>query len=266
MTHEIRFDDGDAYERYMGTWSRLAGATFLEWLSPEPRLRWLDVGCGNGAFTELLVDRCDPHFVHGIDPSEPQLTFARSRLPTHVASFQQGCAMTQPFSDDSFDAAVMPLVIFFVPEPERGVAEMARVVRPGGTVSAYAWDLAGGGLPYESLQAEMRALGIPFPSPPRPETSSQDTLQALWQGAGLEDVATRRITVERTFPDFDDYWSTILTGPTVKHTLADMSAAERQVLRDRIAAILPIAGDGSITCSGAANAIKGRVPMRGAGG
>jgi ubiquinone/menaquinone biosynthesis C-methylase UbiE len=77
---QIRFDDGEAYEDFMGKWSRLAGQAFLDWLSPARGLRWVDVGCGNGAFTELLVERCAPREVQAIDPSEGQLAFARTRL------------------------------------------------------------------------------------------------------------------------------------------------------------------------------------------
>jgi trans-aconitate methyltransferase len=76
---QIRFDDGDAYERSMDVWSRLAGEVFLDWLAPSPALRWADIGCGSGAFTELLVQRCAPEEVRGIDPSEGQLSFARTR-------------------------------------------------------------------------------------------------------------------------------------------------------------------------------------------
>ena len=128
----IRFTNGAAYERYMGVWSRLAGETFLAWLAPATRLRWLDVGCGNGAFTEMLFERCAPASAEGIDPSGEQLAFARERLASQAAAFRSGDAMALPYGQDSFDAAVMPLVIFFVPEPSRGVAEMARVVHPGG--------------------------------------------------------------------------------------------------------------------------------------
>src|ERR1700733_700209 len=112
MSNQIRFDDGAAYERYMGKWSQLAGETFLDWLSPKPGLRWLDVGCGNGAFTEMLIERCAPASVQGIDPSEGQLTYPRTRPGSRAAQFRQGDAMAQPFPDDTFDAAVMPLVIF----------------------------------------------------------------------------------------------------------------------------------------------------------
>ena len=106
MTDQIRFDDGAAYERYMGRWSQLVGETFLDWLAPPSGLRWLDVGCGNGAFTEMLVERCAPGSVQGIDPSEAQLAFARTRPASRVAQFRQGDAMALPFLDDTFDAAV----------------------------------------------------------------------------------------------------------------------------------------------------------------
>src|SRR6185503_16514299 len=126
---KIRFEDGATYERMMGTWSRLVGVDFLQWLAPCSGLRWIDVGCGNGAFTELLVERCAPVEVHGIDPSEGQLAFARTRPAARVAEFRQGDAMALPFPGDRFDAAVMALVLVFVPEPAKGIAEMARVVR-----------------------------------------------------------------------------------------------------------------------------------------
>src|SRR5689334_3970493 len=127
-TDTIRFDDGGAYERYMGKWSQLVGEKFLDWLAPGSGLRWLDVGCGNGAFTEMLIERCAPATVHGIDPSEAQLAYARARCASPVAQFQLGDAMGLPFPDDTFDVAVMPLVIFFVPDPAKGIAEMARAV------------------------------------------------------------------------------------------------------------------------------------------
>lgn len=260
-TDPIRFTNGAAYERYMGTWSQLAGKTFLDWLAPEPGLRWLDVGCGNGAFTEMLVERCAPLSVQGIDPSEEQLAFARTRLVSQVAAqFRQGDAMELPFPGDTFDAAVMPLVIFFVPDPPRGVAEMARVVRPGGIVTAYAWDMLGGGFPYEALQVEMRGMGIAVPVPPSPGASRIEALRDLWQGAGLGAVETREIAVQRTFADFDDYWTTIHMGPSVGPSLAAMASGESALLKARLRARLPADATGRITYSARANAIKGLVP------
>jgi SAM-dependent methyltransferase len=260
VTNEIRFDDGAAYERYMGKWSQLAGELFLNWLAPKPGLRWLDVGCGNGAFTEMLVERCAPVSVHGIDPSEEQLAYARTRPALRVAEFRQGDAMALPFPDDTFDAAVMPLVIFFVPEPARGVAEMARVVGPGGTVSAYAWDMLGGGFPYDALWVEMRGMGVAVPLPPSPEASRIEALRDLWTGASLDAVETREITVQRTFVDFDDYWTTILGGPSVGRGLATMLPDDLAILKTRMRARLPADAAGRITYPARSNAVNGRVP------
>lgn len=256
----IRFDDGAAYERFMGKWSQLAGETFLDWLAPEPGLRWLDVGCGNGAFTEMLVERCAPVSVQGIDPSEGQLAFARTRPASCVAQFRQGDAMAQPFTDDAFDVAVMPLVIFFVPDPAKGVAEMVRVVCPGGAVTAYAWDMYGGGFPYEVLQVEMRALGITVPLPPSSGASRIDAMRDLWTDAGLHAVETREITVQRTFAGFYDYWTTILMGPNVGPKAAAMASEDLALLKARVRERLPADAMGRITYSARANAVKGRVP------
>ena len=260
VDQSIRFDDGAAYERFMGKWSQLAGETFLDWLAPQPGLRWLDVGCGNGAFTEMLVERCAPGSVDGIDPSEGQLAFARTRPTSRLAQFHQGDAMAQPFPDDTFDVAVMPLVIFFVPDPAKGVAEMVRVVCPGGSVTAYAWDMHGGGFPYETLQVEMRALGITVPLPPSAGASRIDAMQDLWTDAGLHAVETREVTVQRTFADFDDYWTTILMGPNVGPKAAAMAPEDSAILKTRVRERLPADEMGGITYSARANAVKGRVP------
>lgn len=258
--NEIRFADGAAYERYMGRWSQLAGETFLDWLAPKPGWRWLDVGCGNGAFTEMLVERCAPISVQGIDPSEEQLAFARTRPASQLAQFRKGDAMALPFPGDAFDAAVMPLVIFFVPKPDRGVSEMARVVCPGGIVTAYAWDMPGGGFPYEALQVEMRALGADVPVPPSRDASSIEALRGFWTGAGLTAVETREIAVQRTFVDFDDYWETILGGASVGPLLAAMASKDLALLKTRICPHLPTDTTGRITYGARANAVKGHVP------
>ncbi|OYV36614.1 MAG: hypothetical protein B7Z80_15090 [Rhodospirillales bacterium 20-64-7] len=152
------FDDGAAYERLVGRWSRRVGETFLDWLAVPPQALWLDVGCGTGAFSEEIALRTAPAAIHGIDPSEAQLAYARSRLAG--ADFRAGVAGSLPYDDQAFDAATMALVIAFVPDPERAVAEMARVVRPGGLVAAYMWDIDGGHTPIEPILAALRSLGV----------------------------------------------------------------------------------------------------------
>lgn len=255
----IRFDDGAAYEQMMGIWSRYAGAIFLDWLAPAAGARWIDVGCGSGAFTQLLADRCAPAAVQGIDPSEGQLAFARARPAARLAQFRVGDAMALPFPDRSFDAAVMALVLVFVPEPAKGVAEMARVVQPGGLVAAYMWDMLGGGFPLDPMLAEMRAMSVPSPRPPRMEASGRDAMHALWTGAGLVDVETREIAVERTFASFDEMWAINASSPSMAATIGAMAHADAEKLKRNLRARLPADGAGRITYGARAHAVKGRV-------
>jgi len=171
-----------------------------------------------------------------------------TRAGSRTSEFELGDATALPYADTSFDAAVMALVIFFVPEPAKGVAEMARIVKPGGSVSAYAWDIFGGGFPFALLQEEMAAQGIAPLWPPSAQASRIDALRALWQDAGLVDIDTCEIGVQRTFASFD-----ARAGPR--------DGPERiEAIKTRLRARLPAAADGSITCSARANAIKGRRP------
>lgn len=254
---QIRFEDGAAYERMMGIWSRLAGDIFLDWIAPPNGQRWLDIGCGNGAFTETIVDRCAPAEVQGVDPSEGQLGFARARL-AGKAEFRTGQAMALPFAADSFDVAVMALVIFFVPDPAKGVAEMARVVRSGGLVAAYAWDIPGGGFPLEPIWAEMRAMNVAFPTPPSAAASSIAALRQLWTAAGLTEVETLGIPVRRTFASFDEFWD-IAVSSSIGGTVAAMSADQAGELKSRVSARLAVKGPGPVTFGAHANAVKGHV-------
>jgi SAM-dependent methyltransferase len=167
--------------------------------------------------------------------------------------------MALPFPADRFDAAVMALVIFFVPDPAKGVAEMARVVRPGGIVCAYAWDMLSGGFPFEPIRAEMRTLGREAPLPPSPDASRLDALRDLWTAAGLEAVETREITVRRTYDDFDHFWNTTTGMGSTRATLAGMDEAAVARFKDGVRARLPAGERGTITYGARANAVKGRV-------
>jgi ubiquinone/menaquinone biosynthesis C-methylase UbiE len=255
------FADGKGYERYMGRWSRMVGEEFLAWLDAPKGARWLDVGCGNGAFTEKLIARCAPIAVAAIDPSEGQLAFARTRPGTEIVDFQKAGAQELPFPSGSFDVAVMALVISFVPDPPSAVIEMARVVRPGGTLAAYMWDFPAGGVPLQPLIEAMKSLGIDAPMPPNTEASRSDVLQTLWEGAGLESIEVRPIDITVAFTTFEDFWesNSLSLGPIGK-VIEAMSPVAKEELRVRLRETLPIARDGRIAYASRANAIKGRVP------
>ena len=155
----------------------------------------------------------------------------------------------------------MALVIFFVPEPVKGVAEMVRVTKPGGTISAYAWDMFGGGFPLEALRAEVRALGGVPPSPPSSEASRIEVMQKLWTDAGIQAVETRAITVQRTFESFEDYWSVSSSrGSSANTALTGLGPEKIAELKERMRKKLPPDSTGRITYSATANAVKGTLP------
>jgi SAM-dependent methyltransferase len=246
--------------RTNATWGRGAGSSatsFSHGWRRAPGLHWIDIGCGNGAFTEQIVERFAPAELQGIDPSEAQLIFARSRPAARLAEFRQGDAMALPFADGRFDAAVMALVIFFVPEPAKGVAEMARVVRPGGVIATYAWDLLGGGFPLEPIQAELRGMGISPVLPPSAPASRIEALRTLWTGAGVTAIETREISVQRTFANFDEFWAIAQLAPSLRPTTAAMSSQDMERLKARVHARLTADAAGRITYTARANAIKG---------
>jgi SAM-dependent methyltransferase len=256
MSQSSLFNDGAVYENAMGVWSRHAGAAFLDWLAPRPGLAWIDIGCGNGAFTELLMARCQPASVHGIDPSREQLAYARTRPGTQGAIYAEGDAMALPFPDRHFDAAVMALVLFFVPQPARGVAEMARVTRPGGPVAAYTWDTAAG-TPARPLQDVLRDLGRAPIEPTSRAIANEASLAGLWRDAGLASVATRTIEVARVFPDFETFWRAIASIPLTAPTLAAMPPDEIEEARNRLRAAATVDAAGRVTQGARAVAVKG---------
>ena len=254
------FTDGEAYERLMGRWSRMVAGRFLDWLDAPKNLRWLDVGCGNGAFTEELIARCAPAAVTAIDPSDDQLAYARTRPGVGMTDFRLGDAENLPFPDNSFDGAAMALVISFLPDPSRTAAEMARVVRPGGWVAAYMWDILGGGAPVHPIYLAIESMGMTSVRPPNPAASGRDAMQALWRNAGLESIETRVIRLQTVYADFDDFWASNAApiGPQGK-VIAGMSASAREEFRTRLRDHLLVSSNGRVEYESFANAVKGRV-------
>jgi len=255
-----RFGDGASYELMMGRWSVLVGTRFIDWIGVPNGARWLDVGCGSGAFTQLLVEHCKPADVQAFDTSAEQLAYARNRLPAGApVTWYEGDAMRLPVADACCDAAVMALVLFFVPEASVGVAEMCRAVRSGGVVAAYHWDVQGGGFPLADIAAEMLELGVPPRTPPSVDASTIDASTQLWPEAGLQHVRTCQITVQRVFESFDDYWKSAEPSKSLRPMFEAMDAERRELLKANVRRRL-LAGDGPLTVSARANAIRGIKP------
>ena len=263
MTQPVNdFNDGAAYENYMGRWSKLVGRQFLTWLDAPPQSKWIDVGCGNGAFTDEILAISKPASVTGIDPSEGQIQFARQRHSSAEAEYRVGDAQELPFANNSFDIATMALVIAFVPAPAKALAELGRVTRPGGLVATYMWDLPTG-IPGSPLIEAMSDMGVPRSLPPSADFSQMEPMRKLWIDAGLQSVESKQIRIKVSFSNFDEFkqWSMMPSGPLSKSILS-LSAAARDELYSRLSKTLPVAADGSITYESFANAVKGKVPPK----
>ena len=261
MAQSSHFTDGAAYEQFMGRWSRAAGATFLEWLAPPGGARWLEVGCGTGAFTELVLDACAPSAVTAIDPAVAQIEQARSKPIARRADFRVADAQEMPFGNGAFDVVVSALVINFIPDRPRALAEMRRVSRPGGVVAGYVWDLTAELAPASLLRIGLSRIGAQVPAAPGVEASRLEALSSLFSACGLSGIATRTIDISLTFPDFDEFWRT--QTPAYSATgkaIANLSETDRERLKAVLRARFPARPDGSMACPARANAIKARVP------
>jgi len=258
---EIRpaFDDADAYERYMGRWSRAIGEKFLAWLAPPQDADWLDIGCGTGAFSELIAQHCAPKSLSGIDPSPQQIAFAQVRLPQ--ADMRVADSMALPFGGAEFDVVASALVLHFIPDRGRAFAEMKRVTRPGGVVAAYTWERSATEdfAPYARMLHGFAAIGAEATRSPTVPEAQLDGLRASAKAAGLSDIETTRIEAAQSFRDFDEYWEvqTLTVSPLGK-AAAKLDEAQRARLRETMRGLLPIASDGSITYSARTVAFKAR--------
>jgi ubiquinone/menaquinone biosynthesis C-methylase UbiE len=242
---------GENYEPFIGRWSRLVAREFLPWLGVAAGTRWVDVGSGTGALTETILELCDPASVVAVEPATGFLGYARSRISDPRVSFEAAGAEDLPLADGSADAVAGALMLNFVHDQQRALAEMRRVARPGGTVAAYLWDYPGGGmqllLHFWTAATELDPEAAQFAEGSRFEVCAPEPLQRLFEGAGLQDVVVEPIVVPTVFRDFDDYWNPFLLGqgpaPSYVTTLSDDG---RAALRERLREKLAPDGDGPI--------------------
>jgi SAM-dependent methyltransferase len=258
------WERGDPYEQYVGRWSRRVAPRFLDWLNMPRERRWLDVGCGTGALSAAILDRCYPSSVVGVEPSEGFLRAAKEQLGARMLLLQ-GSAAQIPLEHGAVDVAVSGLVLNFVPDARAALGEMARVTAGMGTVAAYVWD-------YSEKMDLMRHFwdaavqldpgaanldeGLRFPLC-RPEA-----LTELFSGAGLHAIDATAIDIDTPFASFADYWQPFLggQGPAPAYAMA-LGETARSRLRDRIRERMPLQADGSIALTARARAwaVRGTV-------
>lgn len=202
---------GSTYDAFMGRYSVPLSEPFADAAGVAPGATALDLGCGPGALTGVLVSRLGADAVFACDPSPTFLEACRARHPGVVV--KQGRAESIPFGDDSVDHALAQLVLHFVTDPARAATEMARVVRPGGTVAACVWDFADG---MELLRAFWDAAStVDADAPDEARTlrfGRPGEIAELFASASLEDVQESTLDVASTYASFDELWRGFLAG------------------------------------------------------
>ncbi|HEU4333317.1 MAG TPA: methyltransferase domain-containing protein [Candidatus Eisenbacteria bacterium] len=251
---------GDAYEAYMGRWSRPMAEVFVEWLRPAPSGDWLEIGCGTGALTTVLRRRAEPASIVACDPSEPFIAHARETFQDPRVTFVVAGVDALPRRDGGFDGVVSGLVLNFLPEPERALASMRERLRPGGVAAAYVWDYAEG-MEFlrrfwdEAVAADPRAAALDesrrFP------LCTPRALASLFESAGLSRVETAALEIPTKFAGFEDYWTSFLrgTGPAPSY-VASLGPPARDALRERLRRRLLAGGDGYLHLKARAYAVR----------
>jgi SAM-dependent methyltransferase len=256
MSGDVSFDvPAGAYFRFMGRYSEPLAGQFAAWLDLAPGQRALDVGCGPGALTAVLAAQLGAGHVAAIDQSASFVSAARERVPG--ADVRRGAAEALPWPDASFDCAAAQLVVHLMAGPQAGLAEMARVTRPGGTVAATVWDFAGDGAPVSPF---WRAVHEADPAAPREADrpgASPGHLASLLRQAGLSGVESTVLTVGVRIASFAEWWEpfTLGVGPPGAY-LAGLDGDRRAAVRAAAARLVPAA---PFTLSARSWTARGRV-------
>lgn len=255
------FAESDAYERFMGRWSRQLAPLLVRFASVGSARSILDLGSGTGALAFALAEAVRAADVTGIDPSSAYVRSASARAPSGRVRFLVRDARDLQLPADSFDAALSLLALNFVPDAGKALQEMTRVTRPGGTVAAAVWDYGEGMEMLRVFWEEAVALdpGVAMRDERNMPLCRQGELATLWRANGLQAVQDEPLTIDLRFESFDDYWSPFLggQGPAGAYA-ASLSYERRSALESRLRArVLAGRPDGAFTLRARAWAVKG---------
>lgn len=260
------FSEAEAYERFMGRWSRQLAPSFIRFAGVKEADRVLDVGSGTGSLALAVLQEAPASRVVGVDLSPAYVAHARTRADGERATFEEGDAQRLRFPEGSFDKTLSLLVLNFIPDRAAAVREMARVTRPGGVVAAAVWDYGDG---MEMLRVFWDEVVAMDPASEKKDerhmpVCRKGELAALWTAQGLLDVREEPLVIATNFTSFDDFWTPFREGqgPAGAY-VASLSEGSRRDLEQRVRRrLLGEGGDRPISLSARAWAVRGVVPAR----
>jgi ubiquinone/menaquinone biosynthesis C-methylase UbiE len=256
-----RWANAIEYETFMGRWSNLIAKKFLDWLSVPNESIWLDIGCGTGTLTKLILEKCKPKEIIAIDQSGDFISYSQNLINNPNVKFKVGLAESLEVETNTIDVCVSGLVLNFVQDPKVASAEMLRVTRPGGRVGVFLWDYAEGMqmLRYfwnAAVELDNRASefdeGLRFP------ICNKGHLESIFKEVGFRHVEEKAIEVKTIFKNFNDYWKPFLSnfGPAPGYVM-NLNVEDREKLEAKLRKTLPIDKNGVISLSAKAWAVKG---------
>ena len=261
---KFTFSAGDKYDRGTGAWSRLLALKFVDFMEIQEGDSVLDVGCGTGILALAVAEKTRAAKIVGIDLSKGFIEYARGKSKDPRLVFQQGDAQKLPYADNSFDRSMAMLVIQFVPDKLKAIAEMKRVTKTGGAIGTALWDAVAGMSPNQSLWDAATALDLPadIPSARQSASNSAAGLMKLLSEAGLEDITVTDILIERRFSSLDEYWIPLATGEGVPgKLLGSLSPERRKTVKEQMRKnLLGDRIDGSFSIKARAWVARGIVP------
>jgi SAM-dependent methyltransferase len=261
------FGDAEAYERFMGRWSRLVAPRLVDFTGLPERGRMLDVGSGTGSLAFAIAERSKHARVLGIDPSQEYVSYAGSRNPfADRATFEVGDAQQLHFPDATFDAALSLLVFNFIPDPKEALLELRRVTRPGGKISAAVWDYGAG---MRMLRTFWDAVSAMDPEAEKLDEKHMPLcrageLSALWRQGGLENLREQPIDIRMRFESLADYWDPFLLGqgPAGSY-VRRLNRDKLQALRDEVKRRLSLRAENtSFVLQARVWSVRGTAPTR----
>ena len=261
MVRDDSWQSGIAYEKFMGRWSTLVSQEFLSWFAVPPAHSWLDVGCGAGSLTKIILETLQPNEIISIDSSSEFISHVQRSITNPSVYFTVCLAQSLGFESNSIDAVVSGLVLNFIPQPKVAMLEMLRVLKPGGKIGIFVWDYAEGMQMlryFWDAAVELDNTANTFDEGIRFPLCQDGQLESLLQEVGLKQVEATAIEVNTVFQDFDDYWQPFLgnVGPAPSYVMS-LDKAQRKQLEDKLRQSLPIEHNGSISLNARAWAVKG---------